>query len=346
MNDNYNEYMVIDGELEHVGNTVADMTGYLNENDIATDAEVDAAIEDVGEIYPRAFHVNRNLLRNWYFKKPVNQLGKTEIDSTSSVNEPFLDSWTAIGTSGGKFEVTADGLTIESSSSNGVTMNQKFYDNIPNGVYTFSILTQSNELFYETLTWNGSSLVNTGWFTNSYGESFRLVFQILSSIPQFRIHSFANSSAHVAAVKLEEGTEQTLAYKDALGKWQLYETPDYDLELMKCQRWYLKTKLSRVLAAVVNSNGTCTLMIPVKLPVPMRKNIPTIKTFMINSWIYHKGKPYDTNIQISSVSVTVDGSCDKDGNIAFVANLTTPLQNYETGGLCVLASLDLELDAS
>lgn len=46
-NDVYDEYMVIDGALEHVGNTAINMDGFISTSDIATDAEVTAALDTI-----------------------------------------------------------------------------------------------------------------------------------------------------------------------------------------------------------------------------------------------------------------------------------------------------------
>lgn len=47
--DLYDEYMVLDGKVEHVGNTKVDLAGYVKEEDIvfATDAEVTSMLDEV-----------------------------------------------------------------------------------------------------------------------------------------------------------------------------------------------------------------------------------------------------------------------------------------------------------
>lgn len=46
-NDVYDEYMVIDGALEHVGTTAVDMSGFISTSDIASDEEVTTALNAI-----------------------------------------------------------------------------------------------------------------------------------------------------------------------------------------------------------------------------------------------------------------------------------------------------------
>ena len=139
---------------------------------------------------------------------------------------------------------------------------------------------------------------------------------------------------------------QTIAHQDASGNWVLNDPPpNKALELAKCQRYYIRTKISRVMCSIIQNGEICTLMTPIKLPVAMRLNRPTIINLSLNSWVMHPGKLYDKNISISNSSVNVDGSCDVDGNIAFSIDLDTPLENYTSGTTGCIASINLELSS-
>ena len=47
------------------------------------------------------------------------------------------------------------------------------------------------------------------------------------------------TTVFVKAIKLELGSQQTLAHQDAAGNWVLNDPPpDKALELLKCQRYY------------------------------------------------------------------------------------------------------------
>lgn len=50
-----------------------------------------------------------------------------------------------------------------------------------------------------------------------------------------------DSKISLNAAKLEKGENQTIAWQDTEGNWNLYETPDYNLELEKCQKYYEQT---------------------------------------------------------------------------------------------------------
>lgn len=335
MNDNYNEYMVIDGELEHVGNTVADMTGYLNENDIATDEEVDAEIEDVGEIYPRAFHVNRNLLRNWYFKKPVNQLGQTLITPTALVtNHLICDSWGVASYPGSTIELTDEGLKVSSPVSTTVAISQ-FFDDIPDeGVYTISVLTVSGGLFFETVVFTPGRRITSSSFIDDR-NNFYIVLTGDETRPRFRIFTEKNSEDHIVAVKIEEGTEQTLAYKDPLGKWQLYETPDYDLELMKCMQWlYVQNGPSHNAFGRIESNTTditAIFVVPAIMKGTLTITIPKVKICYEGGYIDIDNVSADCRISGSTVVSTFSiGSTS--------LSRQTPVTIYMSQGFKVMSS--------
>ena len=145
--------------------------------------------------------------------------------------------------------------------------------------------------------------------------------------------------------KLEEGAEQTLARKIG-DQWVLNDPPpDPALELLKCQRYFLKTMISRVFCMPVNINGQCALIVPLKLPIAMRLNKPVIEAIEIVDWIHHPNGYYDQNIAIEIATVNGDGNVEKDGNIGLTLALQTPLQNYTDGEFCCIASLKITLSA-
>lgn len=86
----------------------------------------------------------------------------------------------------------------------------------------------------------------------------------------------------LVAVKLELGTEQTLAHQEN-GVWVLNEIPDYGEELTKCMR-YLQIistpyDTSGNGVAIGYANNTVDLWVPIPLAVPMRISpTPTIPT--------------------------------------------------------------------
>ena len=66
-----------------------------------------------------------------------------------------------------------------------------------------------------------------------------------------------NYSLDIIAIKLELGTEQTLAHQDAQGNWVLNDpSPNFQQELAKCQRYYIKTSYPLTGYVLSNNSGT------------------------------------------------------------------------------------------
>ena len=79
------------------------------------------------------------------------------------------------------------------------------------------------------------------------------------------------SSVKIKAVKLELGSQQTLAHQDENGKWVLNEIPDFGEQLAKCQRYQLQTSSGRYAG---NANAS-EFYFFVPTPVSLRAN-PTL----------------------------------------------------------------------
>ena len=78
----------------------------------------------------------------------------------------------------------------------------------------------------------------------------------------------------IKAVKLELGTQQTLAHQEN-GVWVLNEIPDYVEQLRKCQRYlYVQSGSMMVCGVLTGSKKILTLAIPV--PSPMR-SLPSLE---------------------------------------------------------------------
>ena len=65
--------------------------------------------------------------------------------------------------------------------------------------------------------------------------------------------SLTGTGQTFVAAKLELGTHQTLAHKDANGNWVLNEIPDYGEQLRRCQRYFMCYKAGTVLPCVAYS---------------------------------------------------------------------------------------------
>lgn len=149
----------------------------------------------------KAFPCNPNLLRNWYFPRPVNQ---RDVSGTVSAAGYFLDGWKLVS---GSVTIGTDGITL-----NG-TMTQALED-IPGITVKATALTAA-----------GVSEV-----TPAYDSASKTL-------------TVTASGKKLLAVKLELGTEQTLAHQDANGNWVLNEIPDYGEQLRRCRRYFYRRHL-------------------------------------------------------------------------------------------------------
>lgn len=82
-----------------------------------------------------------------------------------------------------------------------------------------------------------------------------------------RFFSGESGTWTIQAVKLELGSQQTLAHQDEDGNWVLNEIPDYGEELAKCQRYLIPVDANSCWG-LAESNTSAYLYLP--LPVSMR----------------------------------------------------------------------------
>lgn len=297
------------------------------------------------------------LLVNADFRQPVNSRGKTIYAATSTFAH-CMDCWKCAG-----MDVTLkDGYVNVKSVTGKATyprMTQLLDKRLLAGYpYTLAILARVNSVANAVLRFCDTtySLIdgNRGLVIQKTDGFQLLSTQIIVKTTMdgfggdLLVSNIAGSGIDIDIVawSLVPGPNQGAARKIG-NQWVPRKSlpPDPAPELLKCQRYLIKTKISRVLCTAITVDGECWLMIPLKLPTAMRSHSPTIENFSLNSWIYHAGCPYDKNLAIKSVAVNVDGATETDGNIAFVAVLQTPLTNYTDGEICCIASIDLELSA-
>lgn len=215
------------------------MTGAVkyNAEQTLTVAQKEQAQKNIGVTYP----CNPNLLDNWYFGNPVNQRGQTSYSNNTAAAVYTGDRWTVCR---GNVNVN-DGyvsLTNDSATTGGNAWFDQTFEN-------------SAQLQGKTLT--GSALLTDGTLCSG----FAVMPNVSSSgqYPTVRIYTSANivismqtssesgksimristvdTSTSILAVKLELGTQQTLAHQDADGNWVLNEIPDYGEQLARCQRY-------------------------------------------------------------------------------------------------------------
>lgn len=171
---------------------------------------------------------NRNLAKNPDFK--INQQRFARSDWRSGYGP---DEWSSIGTghleySGGPVK-TVDQYLLQFYESGEITP----------GVYTFSAFCTGN-ITVIFGSWGGTSLQNTSdnYDNGVASVTFEIPENFIDSSKNQFIYLMCKNSGTVSRVKFERGLFQTLAYKDASGKWQPLEMLDYPKEYARCIRYY------------------------------------------------------------------------------------------------------------
>ena len=195
-------------------------------------------------IATKAFPCNPNLLDNWYFGNPVNQRG--QMSYTGMVYG--VDRWR-----GSAEDVTVAVVTggISVSGKQFQRLEQRVEDaQSLNGIaVTFSALVKNPNGNLRLALYNATTGVLITQDAQA-SEDFQLV-QItatpaISAGDSFSVFLYpgANDATAVRtctikAVKLELGSQQTLAHQEN-GVWALNEIPDYGEQLRRCQRYYIR----------------------------------------------------------------------------------------------------------
>lgn len=177
-------------------------------------------MQDISDIlaYVSNHMVNPNLLINWYFGNPVNQRGASFVE-----NDYGLDGWK------GTYGVNANGTMGFNSSGFAIQGLEDNAKSILDGMMlTASILYVNGTLHtgtdVYTKTGNAHNFIDSGsiQFNNQADGNILL---------------YAQSADQIKAVKLELGSQQTLAHQEN-GVWVLNEIPKFGEQLAACQRYY------------------------------------------------------------------------------------------------------------
>lgn len=204
--------------------------------------QLDHSAQDIDDTITKTSQLTgRNLLDNWYFADPINQRGQTSY--TGAVYG--VDRWRSL--TGNTISVEMSGLRI--TGSNDTSFPNMIQQNIPEELLnaldgktvTASILVAENTGGGAVATRLGSipgSAVTTGLstFTVTFNKISHSYFSIQCATPN-------TANFVVQAVKLELGTQQTLARKAVDGTWTLIDPPPNKAEeLAKCQRYFYRKK--------------------------------------------------------------------------------------------------------
>jgi len=229
---------------------------------------------------------NPNILDNWCWigggsqqgnnQFPINQRGQTTYTGGYTI-----DRWTsssAITTS-----LLSDGLKLENTNSSDY---KYFYSRFPfskpypfftyvTGTILFSDGTLASGTVYPNQDTLDSSSHNWFFFSESWGGFYIETLPSEYNSYQVVIRIKASTTVQIAAVKVEIGKEQTLAYYDGT-KWKLRELPNITTQLLRCQRYQVALNPlqfdNRWVAWAIATSGTKAVGI-VTLPVPIDRTI-------------------------------------------------------------------------
>lgn len=218
-----------------------------------------------------------------------NPVNQRDVSGTISSAGYFLDRWKLVS---GSVTINTDGITLNGTM-------QQVLETAPVGTVTASALTQAG----------------VGEVVPTYNSASKTV-------------TVTAPGKKLVAVKLELGTEQTLAHQEN-GVWVLNEIPDYGEELTKCMR-YLQIistpyDTSGNGVAIGYANNTVDLWAPIPLAVPMRISpTPTIPTGGVSLFKVGKtsGSPKDVTKATGGWAMQTGGACTMRSIIFTSSGLT------------------------
>lgn len=258
---------------------------------------------------------NPNLLDNWYFADPVNQRGQEEYTATGYT----IDRWRIAQGMKAAVRITDSGLEIKRTSDTRAIFQQvltiddrEFVQSFAGREVTLSALfgqelrsvtmtipTSNDENWYPAGT--SGSKVNSMYVRLSINSNTTTGYFDLN----FDIYVSAGGAGGgpITAVKLELGSQQTLAHQDAAGNWVLNDPPpDKALEMLKCQRYQIAVNASNLGGRTVGtgfatSSSTCFIVCPV--PTTLRAK-PT--SIISGSWKLVYPEIAVSNIEVNNIT--------------------------------------------
>ena len=281
---------------------------------------------------------NENLLDNPWFT--VNQKGFTS-GTVSQTGEtvPFIDRWSGQwfrpGASASTYTYTSNGLQLNTvAHASGYEFARQGLNQIKESIadilekqVTFSIKLSNGEIKHTTFTISSSDYTDSPRIylseNNDYSCCIRITPSTNSLLVFFDNYSETNKGVVIRAVKLELGTESTLALDTA---------PDYASELLKCQRYYVPLKSY---FSYVYGHSATTQIIRYPLATPMRTT-PTL----YGSATIEGG--YNGSYQTETVA-TSDITIYNNDNIISMRISTT--KSYDLGSCCTIGWNDDYLSA-
>ena len=152
-----------------------------------------------------------------------------------------------------------------------------------------------------------SALKSTGFFTETV--TITGASETADIIEQFTDDAllWLHPGETMHAIKLEQGSTQTLAYQDDTGAWQLLPQPesDYATQLAKCQRYQLEliSKNDPQYACVGNGSGRTSgisgIECPIFISTPITLRTRPVVTFNGNFYL----QSGDSSLQVTRMAI-------------------------------------------
>lgn len=275
--------------------------------------------------------VNPKLLDNWYFGNPVNQRGKTTYRGAGY----GIDRWKAEAVTpnvttikDGYIELSQNALISQlleepySLCGKQVTVSAL----TTTGLYSATATVPSKEELSAITT---DETIGVSYFAvNGNSTGYVCLQHSKEHTTKVMLRAYSGYTVGVIAVKLELGPQQTLAHQEN-GVWVLNEIPDYNLELLKCQRYfqiinspYNVTTGQGV--AIGWANNSVDFWVNFTLSVPMRTSptlsIPDITLFKVGKT---NSNQKDITKAIGGWATRTDNSCNMRSIIFTSSGLTT-----------------------
>lgn len=240
--------------------------------------------------------VRPNLLDNWYFAGggttgafPINQRGQTSyaVNGEYSIDRWRMENYQSVLT----LTLQSDCIRLQKTSTG---FNPGVYQILSNQdligkTATISVIYRGTGLsnvkisppglangyiFQDSAEWT----LTSSTYTIAAGDVGTISNQVFVG---FQIMEATQTSDYleVLAIKLELGENQTLAYQDANGNWNLLPQPeqDYVIQLLKCQRYLNVLQANNTYSTFGNglfvNNNTAHIFIPLSIPL---RTLPTI----------------------------------------------------------------------
>ena len=194
--------------------------------------------------------INKNLLHNWYFADLVNSKGLAKYETEGAV----FDRWKYLGSTM-VLELTEKGIAAAVSGSI-YQYIQQIVDmpaDLAGQIMTASVLAESLTIFHlKIFDYSEGKIGDFLGQVGDYLENGRSVlscsFTVPSGVSKIAFLLYPNSletedtvTTTFIAAKMEIGSVQTLAKKDADGIWILTEKPDYAEQAAICAQYNAQT---------------------------------------------------------------------------------------------------------